>query len=91
MQKVDIDIFSIEVFGNGRDEDEVSKTMRKSGYTKVVSSLKGTDDIYVRNDFRSPVFGPDKKPKLMGRRKHYDFTRMGNRLCKMWFNISCTD
>ena len=87
--KVDIDIFSIEVYGNGRDPNDVSVFMRKSGYTKVVSALKGTDDIYVRDDFRSPIFGPDQKPKSMIRRRNFDLTRMGNTLCKMWFNTNC--
>ena len=69
--KVDIDIFSIEVTGNGRDEHEVNEFMRTSGYTKVVSELGGADDIFVRNDFRSPIFGDDQKPKLMTYRKRY--------------------
>ena len=64
-EKVDIDIFSIKVYGNSRNEDLVSEKMQKSGYTKVVSVLRGTNDIYVRNDFRSSVFGQDQKPKLI--------------------------
>ena len=79
--KVDIDIFSIEVLGNGRNPHSVSEFMRKSGYTKVVSALGSTDDIYVRNDFRSPIFGPDQKPKLP--RPHFDFKNMGSTLCKI--------
>jgi len=88
--KVDIDILSIEVSQNGRNEEELSETMQKFGYTKVVSQLKGTDDIFVRNDFRSPIFGPDQKPKMIEHltrltKEGFDWTKMGSELLfKFW-------
>ena len=84
--KVDIDIFSIEVSANGRSENEVCEFMRKSGYTKVVSELEGTEDIFVRSDFRSPFFGDEQKPKLIKYPNGYDFTRMGSALLCNLFN-----
>ena len=71
-EKVDIDVFSIEVYGNGRDKmpQKVKEQMQKSGYTRVISALRFTDDIYVRNDFRSPLFKYDGKPRLMKSRNN---------------------
>ena len=64
--KVAIHILSIEVGDNGRDPDGVDNLMKSVGYTKVVDLLGGLDNIYVRNDFRSPVFGKeDATPILM--------------------------
>ena len=49
--------------------NDVTETMVKVGYTKILSFCCGKiakiDHVYVRNDFRSPLFGKDEKPKLM--------------------------
>ena len=48
--------------------NDVTEMMTKAGYTKILSFCCGDqkiDHVYVRNDFRSPLFGKDEKPKLM--------------------------
>ena len=68
--KVDIKIFSIEVVGNGREAygEKVDKVMLAAGYTKILNlccdEIK-LDNVYVRNDFRSPLFKYDGRPRLM--------------------------
>ena len=66
--KVDIKILSIEVGENGRDPNEINKFMQKSGYTLVIQMLGKLDNIYVRSDFLSPVFGRDQNPRLLKKR-----------------------
>lgn len=65
--KVDIKIFSIEVEANGRDRygEKVDEVMIAAGYTKILDKLENLDNVYVRNDFRSPLFKYDGKPRLM--------------------------
>ena len=70
--KVDIKILSIEVGENGRDPNEINKFMQKSGYTLVIQMLGKLDNIYVHSDLRSPVFGPDQKPRLLKKRDFLD-------------------
>ena len=63
------------VYVLGRDKgviggygNEVTKVMEKAGYTKIISFCCGTqniDHVYARNDFRSPLFKHDGKPRLM--------------------------
>ena len=55
---------------NGRDNGvpgsygaNIHKVMEEAGYTKVLE--KSIDYLYVRNDFRSPIFKNDGKPRLM--------------------------
>lgn len=62
---VDIKVLSIQVGENGRDPIELNKFMLTSGYTLVIEMLRNLDNIYVRNDLRSPIFGHDQKPRLM--------------------------
>ena len=70
------------MYGNGRDATKVGDLMSESGYTKVASGLKLTDDLYVRNDFRSPIFGPDEIPKLILKGRSYcDAEKLGSSLC----------
>ena len=63
--KVDIKILSIEVGEDRRNRDSVNELMAKAGYTKVVELLGELDNIYVRNDVRSPRFGADQVPKQL--------------------------
>ena len=42
--------------------------MESAGYTQILSHCCGeqkNDHVYVRNDFRSPLFKYDGKPRLM--------------------------
>ena len=51
---------------NGADGsygNKVSEVMDEAGYTKVLE--KSIDHLYVRNDFRSPFFKYDGKPRAM--------------------------
>ncbi len=48
---------------NGDYGKKVSQVMESAGYTKVLE--KSIDHIYVRNDFRSPFFKHDGKPRFI--------------------------
>ena len=55
----------MEVGGNGRGFKEVDDILKKANYTKVIHMLRGQDNIYVRNDLKSSIFGQNKVPRLM--------------------------
>ena len=55
----------MEVGGNGRGFKEVDDILKSANYTKVIHMLRGQDSIYVRNDLKSSIFGPNKIPRLM--------------------------
>ena len=55
----------MEVGGNGRGFKEVDEILKQANYTKVLHMVSNQDNIYVRNDFKSSVFGPNQTPKLM--------------------------
>ena len=63
------------VYIQGRDDgrpdgyaNDVNALMESAGYTQILSHCCGeqkNDHVYVRNDFRSPLFKYDGKPRLM--------------------------
>ena len=58
-------VLAVEVGGNGRGFKEVDEILKQANYTKVLHMVSGQDNIYVRNDFKSSVFGTNQTPKLM--------------------------
>ena len=58
-------MLAIEVVLNEGGYQEIDDLLKKANYTKVLHMIKGQDNIYVHNRWRSPVFGPDQTPKLM--------------------------
>ena len=62
-----LQVLAVEVGGNGRGFKEVDEILKQANYTKVIHMHSGQDNIYVRNDLRSPVFGPNQTPKLMSK------------------------